>query len=392
MRTILKLVLALGVLGAAAAMGWWLYTFETGKVRTHTVDRGDVVRGVTISGVLNCRQKTTISAELIGLVRTLSLKEGDRVEKGARLMELDDAVIAAECEMAKARLDKAREYVVELKAGARKEEIRQAEETLNQAKARLDYAGKEHERLKRLRGQGGATESELEVSLSRLQVAQAELNAAQAQLGMLQSGPRPEAIAQAEAEVRLAAAELARCEALKRKSVLLAPHAGTVTVKYVNAGEVVSPGQLLLQLDNVDDIEVRAQAQETQLSFVAPGGPATVLLDAYPDEPLKAAVEEIIPRVDPQSGTIPVILKLAPPVKVALKGGMAADVALVAEHRRDVVRVPLAAIERRGDDQAVAFVRHAAGFERRTIRTGLDDGHWIEVREGLAAGDVIRAP
>jgi hypothetical protein len=127
------------------------------------------------------------------------------------------------------------------------------------------------------------------------------------------------------------------------------------------------------------------------LSGVAIGGKGRVLADAHPDMPLEAVVEQVLPRVDPEQGTITVLLKLLPPLRVALMDGMAADIALIGKEVKGALRVPAEAVEGRGQAASV-WVRQGDSFVRRPVTAGVTDGHWVEVISGLKAGDVVRLP
>lgn len=385
----IKILLAVLVLGSAAGMAWWWRQYGIARAGTFTAETGDIVVGVTVSGTIESRQKSAVAAEVVGLVRRLAFSEGQRVSRGDVLVELDDGEIAAECAKAKASQDHATYYLAELKAGPRKEEITKAEELVKQADARLAYAKKDYENLSELAKRGAARPSELNQALTALQVAEAEWNANKAQLALLSAGTRPEQIEQADSQVRLAAAEAARCEAMRAKYTLRATHDGVVTAEVVHVGEVVAPGQVLLRVDNVEDVQVRAQAQETELAGIQPGSPARVIADAYPDQPLRAEVRQILPRVEPESGTVPVLLALTERPRVVLMDGMAVDVALMAKERHGVVRVPASAVEKRAD-KTIVWLKDGASFQARTVRTGLADGQWVEIVEGLQPGDVVR--
>ncbi len=225
--------------------------------------------------------------------------------------------------------------------------------------------------------------------VKQLKIAEAEVRRSQAQLDLLLAGTRPEQIARAEAEVSLAEAEVRRCNALRQKYTLRAPHAGIITAKYVNVGEIVSPGQVLIRLDNIKDIEIRAQAQEAQLPDIQPGSKARVLADAYPNCPLEAVVENILPRVDPESGTVTVLLRLTETPTVVLMDGMAVDIALIGQERHSVIRIPTSAVEKRSG-QTVVQVQEGRSFVRRRVNVGISDGQWVEVKSDLKVGDVVR--
>jgi HlyD family secretion protein len=378
-RRVLAAVLALALI-AAAVVAWRLLAVSSH--RSHTVEVGDLLSGVTVSGTVRCTQKSAIASEVLAAVRNVAVSEGQVVAKDQTLIELDDRVIAAECAKAQASVDLYKQSLAELKAGPTKEEITKAAQEVTQAESKLAFAEADHKKVSDLAKRGVATSSELDHATNQLKVAQAELKGAQAGLELLQAGTRPEQIGRAEAEVRLAEGELQRCQALRDKYVLKAPYAGVITAKHASVGEVVSPGQVLLNLNDIESVEIRAQVQENQLSGIEPGHAGKVLADAYPDQPLDAVVQKILPRVDPESGTVTVLLKLDKPPPVALMDGMAVDVALIRHYRQGVVRVPAAAVQGSGQEASV-LLQKGRSFRRHKIVAGSSDGQWVEVKSGL---------
>lgn|GEM_PF-2892984 len=391
-RTIVWIFLAAVILGPAAAVGLWWRDHEARQVRTHDADTGSVLAGVTVSGAVHSRQQEAVAAEVIAAVKAILVKEGQSVTEDQVLIQLDDGVVAAEIAKARASAEVAAQQLAELRAGPRKGEIDKAETQVARAEAQLTYAERRHASLVRAARTGNATELEIQLAESELNRAKADVAWAKAAVSLLRSGTREEQIARAQAEVDLAKGEQARLEALRQKYTLRAAHAGIVTLRKVNVGEVVAPGQVLLRLDNTEDIEIRAQVQESQLLGVRPGGQARVLADAYPETPLEAVVEKTLPRVDPEQGTITVLLKLTKtPPPVALMDGMAVDIALIAQEVNGVVRVPAEAIHGKGE-AAHVWVRQGTAFVRRPVATGISDGYWVEVKSGLKAGEVVRLP
>jgi lipoprotein-releasing system ATP-binding protein len=106
----------------------------------YTVTRSDVLTGVTVSGTARCAQKTAVATELLATVKNIPVTEGQKVNPGDILMELDDRVVAAECAKALASVDLARQEVAEVKAGSRKEEITKAQQAIEQAQSKLSFA------------------------------------------------------------------------------------------------------------------------------------------------------------------------------------------------------------------------------------------------------------
>lgn len=390
-KTILWLVLLAAVLGPAISIVLWWQDHYAAQARTHKVAKGDIISGVIVSGTVRSRQRAAIAAEIIAAVQRVAVREGQAVTAGEALIEMDGGVVQGELAKADASVEIAQQKLAVLRAGARAEEIDRAQKQVNQTQSSYNYARKDYDRVARAAKTGTATPNELDQAANRLAIAQAELGAAQASLALLKAGARKEEIAQAAAEVALVKAERKRLQALLAKYTLRAPHAGIVTVKYVHDGEVVAPGEVLLRIDSVKDLEVRAQVQESQLIGVRVGGPARVLADAHPDTPLKAVVEKILPRVDPEQGAITVLLTLVDPPDVKLMDNMAADIALIGKEVRNAVRVPAEAVEGKGKAAAV-WVRRGGSFVRRPVTAGVTDGHWVEITSGLEAGEVVRLP
>ncbi len=388
-KKLIHLVVFALVVGAAVGMVWWWVQFRVGEIETYKVEAGDLITGVTVSGSLRCKQKTAIASELVAAITEICVSEGQAVQAGEPLVRLDDRIIVAECAKSAASLELAGQQLAEMRAGARAEEIAKAQEDINRAQASLEYAEQNRHRVQRLAEGGLAGPSERDQAENTYRGAQADLNWAKAQMALLKAGSRDEQIAAAQAEVSLAVAEVERCEALREKYTRKAPHAGVVTAKYVHVGEIVSPGQVLLELHNVDSIEVRADVQETQLEDVETGDLAHILADAYPDHPLEAVVDNILPRVDPESGTVTVLLSLAGEPPVALMDGMAVDIALISSHLKGVIRVPAEAIVTESG-RSFVWVRKGLSFDRQEIEPGISDGHWVEVKSGLEPGTVVR--
>ena len=384
-----RLVLLLAVLGSAGGMVWWWVQFRRGVPDVHIVEVGDLLSGVTVSGTVRNQEKTSVAAEVVAAVKRIAVREGQSVRKGEVLIELDNAVVLAALAKATAQVDLAERSLDVKKAKPRKGELDKAHAAVTEADSELEYAKTNHDKVERLVKKGAATQSEQSIARKKLLVAEAQAKAAKADLELLVAGTRPEEIDRSRAEVRLAEAEVIRCRAQIEKYSLRAPHAGVVTAKLVHVGEVVSPGEVLIHLNNVNLAEIRAQVQETQLQGIRPGHEARVLADAYPKHPLAAVVDRILPRVDPQSGTVTVLLRLNGSAPVALMDGMAVDIALIRERKGQVLRVPTDAIVKDGEDSTV-WVRQGAEFVRRPIEVGDSDGHWVEVKSGLSAGEVVR--
>jgi len=398
MKTLLSIVLALLVLAGVAAAGWWWYALYTGQDQTYTVALGDVQSGVIISGTVRCKQSAAIGAEIEGVatVKKLLFHEGKEVQAGEKLILFDDGLIQEALAKAQARLAQAQAHLADLKAGARPEEVKKALQGVRLAEAEYELAKREYDDIEQMRKDGAITRAEIDARTMRVKVAAARQVAAEADHKLVKAGTRIEQVNQAIAAVALAQADVRRCQVLKSKYILVAPHKGTITAQEINEGETVRPGQILVQVNNTATkwIEIRGHAQEAQLPKIKPGDTAAVVADNAPDRVFHATVDEILPLVDPTQGTVTVLLKLveneaqADAGKILIDGGNV-DIKLVNEERTNVLCVPTEAVHGEGD-QAHVFVRSSGRWKRRSVTIGADDGHRVEITEGLEAGDVVR--
>lgn len=126
--------------------------------------------------------------------------------------------------------------------------------------------------------------------------AQAEVDQLQAQLDLLRAGPRAEEVAVAEADVAAATAALQQALVTLSERTVRAPFGGTVARLEVNAGEQVSAGQVVIELADLTTWEVRTEdLTELEIAGVSPGDSVTVNFDALPDLTLPGRIVRIRP-------------------------------------------------------------------------------------------------
>jgi HlyD family secretion protein len=143
--------------------------------------------------------------------------------------------------------------------------------------------------------------------------AAAQRDVAQAEMALLKAGSAAWEIASAEAQVEQAEANLASAETALARTALDAPFDGAVTRVDVEVGNSVTPGEVVLVLAALDAMEVRTiDLTELDVARVEKGQPATVTVDALPDEPLSGRVTQVGLRDVDYRGdvTYPVVIEL----------------------------------------------------------------------------------
>lgn len=165
----------------------------------------------------------------------------------------------------------------------------------------------------RLNAEKNTAQARIQEAQASLQSASAQLDALQARLQLQQAGSAPEQIAAVAADVAQAEASVAAVQAALEQTVIRAPFAATVVEVAANAGDIIAPGQVVLVLAALDDLQVRTRdLTELDAVRVAVGQSVVVTLDAFPDAPLQGRVTRIGQQSEDYRGdvTYPVIVAL----------------------------------------------------------------------------------
>jgi HlyD family secretion protein len=183
--------------------------------------------------------------------------------------------------------------------GSRPEEIGQARANVDAAQANADNLGLIYKRLTMLQATAGGgaavTQSQIDAAKAGKDSADAQVRVAEQVLALADAGPRAEDVAQAEAQLDGANAQLALLEQQLKDAELTAPIASVVRSRLLEPGEIASPQRPVLSLAIVDPKWVRAYVSEPDLVRVAPGAEASVMVDGEPGQALSGHIGFISP-------------------------------------------------------------------------------------------------
>jgi membrane fusion protein (multidrug efflux system) len=192
----------------------------------------------------------------------------------------------------------------------------------------------------------------------------------------------------ARASLSVDQARVASARAALSKMTLTAPFSGQVGLREVSVGEVVNAGQALVTLVRLDPIEVDFSVPENQLSKLQRGQGIRVEVDAYPGDVFSGEVVAIDPVVDPNSRSTRLRARISNP-DGRLRPGQFARLQLdVGGGDATAILVPEQALMQDGQTRFVYTV--VGGKAKRTeIRTGARTPGYVQVTQGLKAGDVV---
>jgi HlyD family secretion protein len=185
-----------------------------------------------------------------------------------------------------------------LQAGARKEDIRQGEEQLQQTKVNLEQAETDRDRMKSLVETNTVTEKQYDDAQSRYELMRAQYNSAKENLAKLRRLARPEEIEQAKANLNRAIATADQLRKNISDCKVTAPVDGIVSKKYVEAGENATMNTSLLKISHLQTVNLMIYVTETELGNVKLGQKADVTIDAFKGKIYKGEVIFISPEAE----------------------------------------------------------------------------------------------
>ena len=307
------------------------------EVSTARVRRGAILEHVTAPGSLRARRESRIGAEVSGRIQQVFVNDGDRVEAGAPLFQIDRGPYEMALRQAEAVLDVARAERAQIEADL----IR------GNALRRSDIVAAEQ--LERMRTQ----------------------------------------VAVAKARERQSAESVALARHHLEQTLVVAPFGGSVAQRLVDEGTtaLVQPQTIAIVLQETDVLEAEANIPESQLSVVRVGDPALVHVEGLP-QPIQTEVSAVSDTIDPQARTYRVQM-IVPNPEHALKAGVFARIDILPKAKRDAVLVPRAAVRSEDGVTRVLVVRDGRA-QAVPVQLGVVSENEAEVLAGLGIdSDVI---
>jgi HlyD family secretion protein len=320
---IVGLVAALGVGGGLVAVGSMRFggrksAFHLEKAR---VERGEVVGKVTATGTLAALVTVQVGSQVSGRIAELDADFGERVTKGQVIAKLDPQLFAAAFEQSRANRDAAIGQLAE-------------------ARAKADNAERQYRRASELGDKKLISPAELDGKAAKTAGAKAAVTAAQGEL------------AQAQAALHQARVNLGY-------ATIVSPINGVVISRNVDVGQTVAASlqapTLFTIAEDLGKMQVHAAVSEADVGKLLPGMPASFIVDAYPDERFRGVIRQI--RDAPLSlqnvVTYDAVIEVDNPDH-KLRPGMTANVTFVYAERKDVLRIPSAALRFRPPPELLA--------------------------------------
>ena len=398
----------LGLIVAALIGGGGFFAYRTfgqrqprqrQKALTVPVKTQDLNVRISASGTATPLQEVNLSPKTSGRLAQLYVDQGDRVEQGQILARMDEREIQTSLDQSTANLAQAEARLALARAGSRPEEIAQAEAQVDVAQSQATLTREQSKRYQNLATQGAISRDQLEEYLNNERKAQADLRQAQQKVKQLQSGSRPEEIAENIAQVAQAKAQLRAVQIQAADAVIRAPFSGIITQKYANVGSFVTPTTAASATSSAtstsivaiaSNLEILAKVPERDLGQVRLGQMVEIRADAFPGQKFKGKVRLVAPAAVIEQNVTSFQVRITLETgQNQLRSGMNVDLTFVGEILKDALVVPTVAIVNQKGKVGVLIPDAKQQPQFKPITIGSSLGDQTQIIEGLKVGEPV---
>lgn len=243
------------------------------------------------------QQIVPVNSRVQGYIKEIRFKEFEPVKKGDTLVIIDDADLRLRLAQARADYQNALagRDVADRSVNVASANVAVSEASIAEAKVMMDMAATDYERYNKLLEQEAVTRQQYDAARTDYEAKKAryEMLARQRSATSTVVDETRRRIAQNDAGIELAKALVETAELNLSYCVILAPCDGVASRKDIQVGQLVQPGQTILDIVDATDLWVTANYKETQLRHIAPGSKVRIRVDAVPDVVFTGTVQSI---------------------------------------------------------------------------------------------------
>ncbi len=380
-RTQLKIGAALLLLMLLA-----LYFFRNVLLGTPTTvyvaTSGELVQSVVASGRVISPQRVTVALQGSGRVSRVAVAEGQTVELGQLLIELDNSDNQASLAQSAAAVAQAQAKLQQLS------ELNQpiALQTLAQAQVTALQARKTLDRNRDLVAKGFISQAAVDDAQRAVDVATSQVLSAQAQVKTNTADGSDAALARAALAQAVAGEQLARVKLAQ--GLVFAPSSGVLISRTVEVGDIAQPGKALMVLATSGQTQILIQIDEKNLSNIALGQKAYASADAFASQRFDAVVGYINPGVDAARGSVEVKLNIPNP-PAYLRQDMTVSVDVETARRTATVVIATSTLQDAATDRPWVLVVRDKHAVKQFVTLGLLGDTRVEVLQGIAKDEGV---
>ena len=342
-------------------------------VTVATVTEQVMERAVAVIGSLAAHDEATLSVKVPGRLQTLAVDLGSSVRQGQLIAQVEPKDYELQLTQAEAFLSQARARLGLTLTGDDEKVDATQTSTVKEAKARLEEARKNRDRIVELNEQGILSQSEretadaaYEIAANRFRDAMEEVNNRLAQL------------AQRRAEVEIARQQLA-------DTVIRAPFDGAIQERRTSPGEYLIAGRPVVTIVQTDPLRLRVEAPERESAAIHPGQKVRVWVEGNPSAHA-GTINRVSPAIDRQTRML--VVEADIPNDGSLRAGSFVRAEIITRDDQRSLSVPTDALVTFAGIEKVFVVEKDKAVEQ-SVSIGRRGTNWVEVVHGVKTGDVV---
>lgn len=355
-------------------------------VKIEEVKKVVMVNELNTTGNVIAENTVIIKAMVEGPIKFCPWKEGQAVQAGEKLVEIERPLYAQEVRLAQAAMQVAKAKLSDLEAGTRKEEIAQARQLVKQREEAAEFAKADFERIESLVKTGALpAEASDKARVNHIKCL-TDLEAAKEKLDMLKAGPTRTLIEVQRAAVAEAEAKLGIAQAKFQECIINAPFSGIISKVLVREGDLATPRAALIEMYDPTSVIVRFAVAEKSSAQIKHGLEVELQLDAYPEASYKAIVSKVYPELEKDSRSRLVEARVVEAPE--LFPGMFARVT-TRLNSSECLAIPDSAILSSVRGENIAYVAAGNKAVLRKLKTGLEHNNMVEILAGVKEGEKV---
>ncbi len=344
---------------------------EAPTVSVVKVARGDLSQTVTLAAEFRPFQEVEVHAKVAGYVKAIYVDVGDRVNAGQLLAVLEIPELQDDTVTAEASVKRSQEEVKRAQADLGRTES--AHEVAHLSSTRLAAVMKQQPNL--------VAQQDIDEAQGRDRIAEARVATAKA------------AIAAAQEQLAVAQANENKTKTLFAYARITAPFTGVITHRYADNGSMIQAGTSsqsqampVVRLSQNNLLRLTIQVPESVVAQIHLGAPVEVKVQAL-NRNFQGKVARFADKLNLDTRTMETEVDVPNP-KLELVPGMYAYAQITTDQVHNVIVAPIQALDRKDDKATVMVAARDGRLELRPVTVGLESPNQVEIRSGLAPGDL----
>lgn len=347
---------------------------ETARsVKVATAALRPMEKFLLVSGTLAAQEEATLSVKVPGRLEKVAVDLGSVVKRGDLIAQVERRDYELRVKQAKAAVAEARAAVGLSLEGSEENTSVETIATVKQARAVLNEATKNRERVQRLSGEGISSKSEVDTVESVFAVAVARHETA-----VEEARTRLAVLAQRRADLEVAQQELA-------DTSILAPFDGAIQTRTASPGEHLQLGTPVASLVRLDPLRLRLEVPERESVFVQVGQTVRLTVEGNSNA-FRGTVARVSPAITEQNRML--MIEADVPAQPGLRPGLFVRAQIVVKENDPALSIPATALIVFAGIEKVIAVEDGKARER-TVNTGRRVAGWVEITSGLKVKEVV---